>query len=242
MNIILFNSEEIDKPLACRDPRAVHILKVLHKKSGDSFDAGVIGGKTGTAKIKSISKNDDISFSLNLTTESRERLSVYIGVGFVRPIQLRRLLRDLCSMGVAGIDLFGTELGDKNYTRTNLFKDGGAQQALIEGAVQGRDTILPELSVYHSLHEWLNICTEKHAASLKIVCDNVDTQNVFQKSNKNACKKIVLAIGSERGWSEHERGLFADAGFLPKSLGCRALRTETACIAACALAANLLLN
>jgi len=46
----------------------------------------------------------------------------------------------------------------------------------------------------------------------------------------------VLAVGSERGWSEHERDLLDTAGFLRLSLGSRALRTETACIAAAVLA------
>jgi RsmE family RNA methyltransferase len=46
----------------------------------------------------------------------------------------------------------------------------------------------------------------------------------------------VLAIGSERGWSDRERDLFAVSGFARLSLGTRALRTETACIAATVLA------
>jgi RsmE family RNA methyltransferase len=47
---------------------------------------------------------------------------------------------------------------------------------------------------------------------------------------------VALAIGSERGWSDHERDLLEKAGFLRLSLGSRALRTETACIAAAVLA------
>jgi RsmE family RNA methyltransferase len=47
---------------------------------------------------------------------------------------------------------------------------------------------------------------------------------------------VVLAIGSERGWSDYERDLLEEAGFLRLSLGSRALRTETACIAAAVLA------
>jgi RsmE family RNA methyltransferase len=47
---------------------------------------------------------------------------------------------------------------------------------------------------------------------------------------------MILAIGSERGWTDHERGLLEEAGFLRLSLGSRALRTETACIAAAVLA------
>jgi RsmE family RNA methyltransferase len=49
-------------------------------------------------------------------------------------------------------------------------------------------------------------------------------------------RPIVLALGCERGWSDRERDLLEEAGFLRLSLGSRALKTETACIAAVVLA------
>ena len=50
MNICLFSQDEVEKPLDIRDPRAEHILKILHKKEGDSFSAGIIGGMAGTER------------------------------------------------------------------------------------------------------------------------------------------------------------------------------------------------
>jgi RsmE family RNA methyltransferase len=47
---------------------------------------------------------------------------------------------------------------------------------------------------------------------------------------------MVAAVGSERGWSDRERDILEDAGFTRLSMGSRALRTETACIAAAVLA------
>jgi RsmE family RNA methyltransferase len=49
-------------------------------------------------------------------------------------------------------------------------------------------------------------------------------------------RAAVLAIGPERGWSDGERNHLEEAGFLRLSLGERALRTETACVAAAVLA------
>jgi RsmE family RNA methyltransferase len=49
-------------------------------------------------------------------------------------------------------------------------------------------------------------------------------------------RPTVLAIGPERGWSDRERDLLEGAGFLRLSMGKRALRTETACVVAAALA------
>ena len=58
MNICLFSPEEIGRPLAANDERAVHIIKILHKGVGDSFSAGVIGGQAGTATITKIDGAD----------------------------------------------------------------------------------------------------------------------------------------------------------------------------------------
>jgi 16S rRNA (uracil1498-N3)-methyltransferase len=47
-------------------------------------------------------------------------------------------------------------------------------------------------------------------------------------------KSFVLAAGPEAGFTAEEEAVFADAGFVPVSLGPRVLRTETAAVAALA--------
>ena len=240
MNIILFESHELGKPLSRRDERTKHLIKVLHKKPGDIFDAGILGGQTGTGCIESIGL--DLRYTLQLTDDPPPRQPLHLAVGFPRPIQLRRLLRDLSNLGITAIDLLETDLGEKSYRDTKLLKDGGAHAALIEGAVQARDTRLPELATFSSLDTWL---AEKPWVSressllfrspLLIAPDNVRPEGAM--ANISTMKQsMVLAIGSERGWSDRKRELLERAGFLRLSLGSRALKTETACIMAAALA------
>jgi RsmE family RNA methyltransferase len=155
MNIILFENHELEKPLPRHDARTVHLLKVLHKQEGDSFDAGMLGANRGTGRIEKINSDGSLAFSLELSEPPPKRIPIHIAVGFPRPIQLRRLLRDLANLGVEAIDLLGTDLGEKSYRDTKLLIDGGAQAALMEGAIQARDTCIPALSVYTSLDVWL---------------------------------------------------------------------------------------
>ncbi|MCL2138720.1 MAG: 16S rRNA (uracil(1498)-N(3))-methyltransferase [Treponema sp.] len=241
MNIILFEAHEAFCLLLRRDERTIHLLKVLHKKEGDFFEAGILGGNSGSGKIEKIHADGSICFTLNLHTPPLARLPIRVAVGFPRPIQIRRLLRDLSSMGVQAIDFFGTELGEKSYRSTTLFADGGAHAALIEGAAQSRDTILPEINIFGRLEEWIEKnppLTECNGSSaLLIAADNVRPQGTFT-GIASAKRPVVLAIGSERGWSDRERNLLETAGFMRLSLGSRALRTETACIAATALLMN----
>lgn len=55
-------------------------------------------------------------------------------------------------------------------------------------------------------------------------------------------RRLVLAIGAERGWSAAERTLLTSHDFLLTHLGQRVLRTETACVAALTLASDRLLH
>ncbi|GHV10847.1 ribosomal RNA small subunit methyltransferase E 1 [Spirochaetia bacterium] len=244
MNIILFEEHELGKALPRRDERTIHLLKVLHKKIGDSFDAGILGGNRGTGVIEKINLDGSVLYSLNLNEAPPPRLPLRLAVGFPRPIQLRRLLRSLSNLGVEAVDLIGTDLGDKSYRDTKLLSDGGARASLIEGAVQSRDTLIPMLSVYTSLEEWL---AEKPWGKAKpgtaklglgpllIAADNVRPGGSMVRLSLMR-RSAVLAIGPERGWSDGERNHLEEAGFLRLSLGERALRTEIACVAAAILA------
>jgi len=238
VNIILLEEHELGHTLSRRDDRTVHLLKVLHKKAGDTFEAGILGGMLGTGKIEKINFDGSIFVSVNVSQQPVPRLPIRIAVGFVRPIQIRRLLRDISSIGVSNVDLMGTELGEKSYRDTKMLDNGGARAALIEGAVQARDTVIPVLSVYDHLAAWLKERPwETHGQKripLLIAMDNVRPEgSIFHLGATS--RPAVLAIGPERGWSDNERDLLEQAGFLRLSMGERALRTETACVAAAAL-------
>jgi RsmE family RNA methyltransferase len=254
VNIILFDPAEIGKPLPRRDERTLHLLKVLHKKAGDSFEAGIIGGNRGQGCIDSVRLDGTILYSLNLKEEAPPRYPIRIAVGFPRPIQIRRLLRDLSNLGLEAVDLIGTELGEKSYRDTKLLTDGGARAALIEGAVQARDTRIPALSAYEKMEDWLaerpwERPSERSAEKtwsryssvnlsrppILIALDNVRSEGSFALLSALG-QSMVLVIGSERGWSDSERDEFEKAGFLRLSMGERAMRTETACVAAAVLA------
>ena len=56
MNLILFEEGETDHPLPFHDPRAVHLKKILRRSRMEEFDAGIVNGPRGKAKITG--KND----------------------------------------------------------------------------------------------------------------------------------------------------------------------------------------
>lgn len=236
MNICLFSKEEISHPLPLRDERAQHIIKVLHKKAGDTFTAGVIDGSSGTAVIREIN-DDGIVFDFTEGGDGKPLTKLEMIIGFPRPIQLKRLLRDIAALGVAQVHLTGTDLGEKSYMQSNLVERGSAYQMLLDGTVQAGSTHVPELCLYKTLDECLKVIGGDAGGageSLKLALDNVNPSARLADAVKQAVAesgvgaRVIAAIGSERGWTDRERRLLEAKGFIRCGMGERIMRTETA--------------
>ena len=235
MNICLFKQEELNRPLSIKDERGEHIIKILHKKEGDIFSAGVINGMAGTATIKKI-ENGEITFDFKPESEGKNLYPLKMIIGFPRPIQLKRLLRDIAALGVKEVHLTGTELGEKSYMQSNLVEHGTAYQMLLDGTVQAASTHVPDLFLHKTLKECLeSVISEKelcnNAKNLKLCLDNINpTGSLFSVLQEQTEKPalVVAAIGSERGWTQKEREMLESAGYLRVGMGPRVMRTETA--------------
>lgn len=239
MNIILFDTDEIDKPLSRKDDRGKHIIRILHKKEGETFEAGIINGACGHATITEITETE-IKFNFKAERIPDTLYPLILIIGFPRPIQLKRLLRDVSSLGVCQILLVGTELGEKSYIQSTMMEKGAATKALIDGAMQAKNTFIPELSFYENIQDALKDLKYgiNKSCSMPLLLDNVSpTYELGEITRKGRLENrtVIAAIGSERGWSEHEREIFFDAGFLSCGMGNRILRTETAAVTATSL-------
>ena len=253
MNICLFKPEEIQMPLSIKDERGEHIVKVLHKKVGDSFSAGIIEGSAGFAVITKI-ENNQIFFDFvpDPSLDEKKLFPLKMIIGFPRPIQLKRLLRDIAALGVCEVHLTGTELGEKSYMQSTLVEKGNAYKMLLDGTVQAGSTHVPALFLHQTLKECLDFINENsknYHHSLRLCLDNVNPKCSVSMAMKdfpclvckNPCdenKAIVGAIGSERGWTEQERKLLEEYGYIRCSMGSRIMRTETAAT----VAGSIILN
>ena len=240
MNICLFTDEEINMPLKAKDERCVHIKKILKKKTGESFTAGIMGGPSGTAVITKIGAEGEpdegqIYFSFEATGNGKPLYPLHMIIGFPRPIQLKRLLRDMAGLGVASVHLTGTELGEKSYMQSSLVERGAAHQLLVDGTVQAGGTHVPELFLHKTLSECIQSVNDSikndEGRHVKMTLDNINpSTNLtdYLKQNPVESKNVIAAIGSERGWTDKERRLLEENGFIRLGMGCRIMRTETA--------------
>lgn len=214
------------------DERYLHIKKVLHLKEGDVFKAGIINGKIGEALISHFSEEKIVfSFCPN-TPDKAETIPLHLPpikiiLGFPRPIQLRRILRDAASLGFAEIVLCGTELGERSYLKSNLSSPEEIKKYLLDGISQAGQTLLPAFSFCNSVKEALkNLKTTSFKGS-KVLLDIGHFPSLSTFKMKKG-EELTIAIGSERGWTQNEREAFFSEGFISYSMGKRILRTETA--------------
>lgn len=252
MNMLFVAGESVDAAREIAIPRAdrryEHILKVLKKAPGDEISAGSADGFLGMARILSVSDAEiRLSFRPEKPAEPLHPLRLILG--FPRPIQANRILKDISSLGAAQIWLTVTELTEKSYMKSDIFANREFSSALIEGAEQAGNPRLPEVKTFWSLKRALdaldaldtNNAAEKQglselipqfAASGTRIALHPDSQAVPISALSLLEKPVTLAIGSERGWTEQEAALLQHYGFTICSMGRRILKTETATVAA----------
>ena len=239
MNIVLFEEGELASPLPLCDHRVKHIQKILKKGVGDSFDAGIVNGAAGTAEICSVSPQG-MEFCFEASGDGKPLHPVTMIIGFPRPIQLKRLLRDIASLGVSQVHLCGTELGEKSYLKATLSQPEELHAMLKDGSIQAKSTHVPQVFVHQNVASCLDFVAGND--SIRVALDNIEPTASLQgflssKFSADEAKTagVVAAIGSERGWTANERNLFRERGFTLCGMGERVLRTETAATTAVAI-------
>lgn len=238
MNLVLFTSEDLSAPLPVSDPRAQHILKVLRRSQGDTFDAGVIDGPIGKATLLRVG-DLDLQLAFTAVREAPPLPPVTLIVGMPRPQTARDLLRDTATLGAACIHFVTTERADPNYASSSLWSSGEWRRHLLTGAAQAFDTRLPAVTWTHTLASAL--ASEAPSNQTRIALDNYEATAPLGAEILNPEFRILngggvtLALGPERGWGPADRDQLRAAGFTLCSLGERVLRLETAVVAALAL-------
>lgn len=233
MNIILFDKHEIDGPFRRDDPRVEHVLNVLRREVGDSTDVGLVDGPRGKAILKSLDE-DEVVFDFTWTEEPPALLPIDLIVGLSRPQTCRKILQEATTLGVRSIHFATTQRNEPSYASSKLWTTNEWERLVRAGVEQAFSTRFPAVKFGVSISD----CIEStNSTAVRICLDNYEATT----SLRDACSQsesVVLAVGSERGWTENERELFRQNGFALAHLGDRPLRTETAVIASVSIASQ----
>jgi RsmE family RNA methyltransferase len=231
VNLILFEPAELARPLPHPDRRARHIIDVLRRQTGDSFDAGLVNGPRGKATLAAITA-DALHLTFAWGPPPPPPDPIMLLVGLPRPQTARDVLRDATTLGVAAIHFVRTEKSDASYAQSTLWSSGEWRRHLVAGAEQAFDPRIPEVTSGRALAD---VVATLPAAAARLALDHYESPSPLSGYTGPATLPHVLALGGERGWSGRDRDVLRSGGFHFVHLGPRVLRTETAVIAALAL-------
>lgn len=237
MNLVLFKPGEESGVLGAGDPRLRHIRKVLRRSDGESFDAAVVDASLGRASVHS-----EPGGGARVVYEARSPAPApatgALLCGICRPQAVRRVVRDVATLGCGCLVFFPTDRGEPSYAEAGLWSSGELEDLILEAAAQAFNPRLVPWFRAGSLDEAIDRASG-HAgfAPGRFALDNYEAKAPLAAQVDPQCG-YLLAVGSERGWSASERIRLKDAGFELRHLGSRVLRTETACLVGTALLAS----
>ena len=245
--------------LAIKDPRTKHIFGHLRKVDGDSVTIGIVAGgrgkaivRTGSGDAKWLEIDGGASESLLSEDKGGESSEIFLVLSLPFPKRLKALWPQITSMGVTRICIIRGALSDPNYCKTSAIAPEVYRPLVEEGMSQGCHTkevvvdvevdevvsqiVLEKLGLCKSVEEW----SSNGEAPVFLDCGDETVEpppcrtviiDQLSQVPGTSRKRVIIAIGSERGWTESEAKLFHDAGFRSASLGRSILRVDTAVIA-----------
>lgn len=236
MNLMLITFNEFKTGISLNDTRAEHLVKILKLKDNDKFKFGILGEKN---IYHCIYKKDKKLFFKKIFKigESNKLKKLYVLIGMIRPIVAKRIIKELASIGTYKIIFFNTELTEKSYLNSKIFKNNDCEKHLIAGAMQGKITYLPKIKIIKNLKDSLKYIQQENF-EIKILLEKIVKKFNWYRTNKQ-CGHYC---GTWERIYRKRKQLIAQYNFSPYSISSNTLRTETATIAASIITASKLIN
>jgi len=229
MNLLLFDAPFESVTLSAASVQATHIRKVLRGQVGTKVFVGFVNGLRARAEVVSLSEAGDVGLQIIGSEAAPKPLPISLLVGLPRPHTAKRLLFDAASMGVQALHFFESERGEPSYAQSSLWSTDEWRDRLRLGVEQSFGTHMPEVAMHADLQSAIS---SLYGAEVTIALDNYEADGALAAVLPSSAKSVLIALGSERGWSPGERDIFRKNGWKLAHLGAHVLRAETAAVAA----------
>jgi 16S rRNA (uracil1498-N3)-methyltransferase len=235
----LFVSDNLsaDQQLRVGGEQARYIGRALRLRVGDSIS--VFNGNNGefSASVVTIERNSVvIQIDSPIDTATESNLKLHLVQGISRGERMDFVVQKATELGVKRISPVLTEYGVVKLDAARAAKRRDHWQAVAESACeQSGRTRPPLIDAPMDLNAWFGARAKEPDTDL-ILRPGATTALAAIDSPKT---KVCLLIGPEGGFSNKEYEDAEVSGFAAVSLGPRVLRTETAAVAALAVAQSL---
>lgn len=214
-------------------PEKLHryAIQVLRLKKGAELQLFNGQGLEYSAVLETVAKRSSTVKLINvLSVDNESSLSITLLQGISRGDRMDYALQKAVELGVHHIIPVITERCNVPLTGDRADKRLAHWQGIIMSACeQSGRSILPILSNVTQLEEAVNSCKVK----CRLVLDPLADSGLTALAKQN---EVAMLIGPEGGLSEQEIQQAVEADFQAITMGPRVLRTETATVAALAIA------
>lgn len=220
---------------ALRGEAAQHLGRVLRAEPGQLYELSD-GSEVWLARIDKISRGSGVAIEFNLTEKipvQESPLRIRLLLSIVKFDRMEWCLEKAAELGVNEIVPLAAERSEKKLVQAAAKRSERWEKILFESAQQSRRLRPPILSAVKKSENAFATAAEE----LKIILsERADAPPLCVVFAGAPAPQICLAIGPEGGWTDAEISVAAQNGFREASLGREILRTETAVIAALAVA------
>lgn len=204
-----------------------HAVRVLRYRVGDAINVVDGEGNEYRCTIAALTRNQLKAQVITQTRRAREALvEVTLAVGIPKGRKLDGIVEMATEAGVARIVPVRTKRTEGGITPAKLRRLETLAQAAMKSSTR---TMLPRI-VPEQTFEQLLESSVNH--DVKLIAYEAERKTGLHDIALKAPRRVMLAIGPEGGFEEHEVSLAQEQGFVSFSLGPRRLRVETACITA----------
>jgi RsmE family RNA methyltransferase len=228
VNLLLLEPAELrpDGTARLDGRRAAHARDVLRAAVGDRVLAGVVGAGMGEAEVLAIGPGE-LVLRAALDREPPPPSPVALVLALPRPKILRRVLQATASMGVKRLALVGSWRVEKSYFASPFLAPDAIRRELLLGLEQGRDTMLPEVTVHRFFKPFVeDLLDAAFPAPARVLAHPAGASPLEAIAVPGA--RATLAVGPEGGWTAYEAARLHERGFVSFTLGPRVLRVDAA--------------
>jgi 16S rRNA (uracil1498-N3)-methyltransferase len=210
---------------------AGHVLRVLRLRTGDELVVFDGSGSDYAARITSLGRDTvEVALGAARAVAAESPLAITLLQGVCRGPRMDTVIQKATELGVAAIVpvLAGRSVVKLDEEQAERKQEHWRRVAVAAAEQSGRSRV-PVVEAARRLEE---VVPDAERFATRLILDPGGTS---LKALPAPVAPVALLVGPEGGFTEAERRLAADFGFVAAALGPRILRTETAPLAALAL-------
>jgi 16S rRNA (uracil1498-N3)-methyltransferase len=212
---------------------ARHLAQVLRAQIGQEFDIST-GSEVRRGRISGIHP-ERVEFELGEVIARSAKGAITVAISIFKFDRMEWAIEKCTELGVERIVPVIAARTESHLAAAAPRRVERWRRIARQAAEQSRRVAPPDIATPVKFDDLATI-----AADGRIVLAETEEELLLKDALRPDLRTLLLAFGPEGGWKERELAAFRDGGWAPASLGDTILRTETAVIAAVAVATSIL--